>query len=124
MARCKGFTLIEVLVALVIMSLISSIAVPSINAWMEGRAFRDKVNTVKSNLAQLPQQANLNDDAIYIEKGAVFSEQYGEGVDVLEPIEVLRNGFCKSGLVAVSLYQRSTTLKIKNHACETIELNS
>lgn len=93
----QGFTLIELLVALSILGLIVSLAMPPMTRWLDAREAALLRTNLTNEISLLPTKARLQGTKIKIEDLQGVLSVDGGKVEVITPIEILKNGFCKGG---------------------------
>ena len=108
----SGFTLIELLVTLVLLGLVTSLLGPSVNSWLTSRQAAATRDAIANQIAGLPLKASINNETIII----THLDQLGLAdteAEIIEPITVLSNGFCKGGTFKLSQGQRLYRFAIK-----------
>ena len=114
-----GFTLVEVLVALVLMSLIAALVVPQIDRWLSARERATIRSEISSKLALLPLQVARQGEAATIENAAQLDIDYN-AVRIIEPIKVLENGFCIGGQFALEFSNGAARFNVIPPLCEVV----
>lgn len=119
--KCEsGFSLIELLVALLILGLITGIVAPNAFSWLDSRKSASMRTEVTASLALLPIQARLQGTILTIETEKDLNIQAENGVSVsFEPaLVVLPNGYCKSSDMRVIVDGKSFNYRVLEPFCD------
>lgn len=92
--------MIELLVTLVLLGLISAVAAPGLESWLAAREAASQRTALAGELALLPLKANRSGRSVIIANSSQFETPDLE-LDVIRPIEVLKNGYCRGGEIAL-----------------------
>lgn len=118
----SGFTMIELLVTLVLMSLIVSMVVPQIDAWMNAREQASIKSEMISKLALLPLQASRQGETITVTTPQQLAVT-ASNVQITMPIKVMDNGFCQGGTFTIRATNRLSRYQVTSPLCEVVAVN-
>jgi len=116
----SGFSLIELLVALLILGLITGLVAPNAFAWLDSRKSASMRSEVTSSLALLPLQARLQGTKLTIATERDLNIQAERGITVsFEPaLVVLPNGYCKSSNMRVLVDGKTYNYQVQEPYCD------
>ncbi|APD87578.1 hypothetical protein BM527_16585 [Alteromonas sp. Mex14] len=116
----KGFTLVEILVTLVILGLSASLVAPAVVSWLDARNASATRNELASAIAMLPlvTERTGHKRVITRPEDLNLSGSNASFINIIEPIEIYANGFCKGGEISMSLSSRVYLYKVKAPHCE------
>ena len=122
----RGFTLVEILVTLVILGLSASLVAPAVVSWLDARTASAARNELASAIAMLPLETERAGHKRVITRPAELNlnGSNASSINIIAPIEVYANGFCKGGEVSLSLSSRIYTYKVNAPHCEVQLVNT
>lgn len=115
--KTSGFTIIELLVTLVILSLATGLVVPNIMSWLASREAASKRAALANTLALLPLEANRTGSKLVINSADQLSLD-DTTLTFSKPIEVQQNGFCSGDSVTLSIGDRVYQYRVLSPYCQ------
>jgi len=117
----SGFTLIEIMVVLLLMSLLSAIVLPRLTNIYDGFMFRSKRDKVLQSIKKLGFQAyNQQQNIILTEKNAAQYLQYQAdelSISIVQPIIYHSTGFCLGGQIRLAQKDRQLAYQLPSPYC-------
>lgn len=103
----SGFSVIELLIALVLLSMASALVLPNLFAWLDASERKTLIQSVELELASLPLRARAKKQSFVVSSAKDLSL---DGVELQfdPPLRVLSNGVCLDSTVSVSLIDENT----------------
>ncbi|WP_346993082.1 hypothetical protein [Alteromonas gracilis] len=95
--------MVELLVVMVIIALLGGVVVPNISQWIESRALAQQKKSLAIEIASLPAKAHFSQTAISITEASQLNTKLDGDIEIKQTIEVLSNGYCLGGALALDL---------------------
>ena len=107
----SGYSLVEVIVVLVLISLVTSVVIPNLSSTLDRFQLRSKQDEVLIQLSGLGYLAYQKQQAIVLhpedDLGDVFELPEGWDIEIEAPIRYEANGFCLGGTITL-VYEQQT----------------
>ena len=113
----SGFTLVELLVALVLLGLVTTLAFPAVDAWFLSRQLASERNALANELAGLPLKASIRGEVITITTPDQLSN-VDNNLVITSPITVLSNGYCLGGSLQLVQDEMISNYAVTSPLCE------
>ena len=138
-SRWRGFTLIEALVALVLLGLMAGFVFPKMNRWYGSVVDRQEISELKTALKQLSAVAVLTGRDLSLDQAAGVSAVLVPPYRVTLPagwkvldvgrLRFMRAGYCQQGVSRIATARQTVVLVSGDSLCElevtmTIDSNS
>lgn len=114
----KGFTLVEVLVTLVILSISTALVGPAVIKWLDARTANAARNELVNALAMLPLETERSGEPVVINDASRLDIESGGTIEIIRPIKILANGFCKGGELSLTLGNQRYNYVVHAPNCE------
>lgn len=105
-----GFTMLELLVVMVIISLLGGLVVPNVGKWIGSFQLAEQRKSFVREVSSLPAKAFFSRQKITIDNRNQLSSVFEGNIVIERPIEVMANGYCRGGVF--TLNQESSSYKV------------
>jgi prepilin-type N-terminal cleavage/methylation domain-containing protein len=113
----KGFTMIELLVALVILSAVGALIAPRLMSWQSAREASAIRTTVASEIALLTIQAKQANRAILLRSNLDLNIKDIELI-FTPPLQISANGYCHGGKGSLMIGKRQYVVNVEPPFCK------
>ena len=117
--KVAGFSMVELLVALVLLGLIASFVAPGVDAWLTSREAAATRMAISSKFALLPLQANRLGKEMLIDNAEQLQlDDLVLSVSFTQPVLVLGNGYCQGGQFSLEQNDRTFYFDVLAPYCQ------
>lgn len=117
MKKLAGFTMVELLVTLVLIGLITSMAVPGIDAWLRARQASSVRMALSNEMTLLPLQAKMSGQRLELSEASQLNDT-SLPLRFTQPVVVLANGYCLGGQLTLQQNEVETRYDVVPPLCE------
>ena len=114
----QGFTLIEILIALVLLGLISSVVSPAVFKWMEAREAAAKRAELENIISALPLKSLLTNKKQVITSSSQLTALSNMPFVIERPIVVSNTGFCVEGTLIADIGDKQVRYDVEAPFCK------